>query len=168
MRARSGSSRVAARTRVFAFGVVAAGGLLGFGSSASGEAAYCADLRRVTELAATRKKLAVIAGEPREGSYLATTLPLAGWRDCSLYGSRTYTCDSQVFATSDEAGRALAALVEDVKSCLGEAWIEDKSRSSPVYVVVQNAQDAASITLSTDVTDGNAHVVRLILFLRGR
>ncbi len=55
-----------------------------------------------------------------------------------------------------------------MRSCLGDGWIEDKSRSSSVYVVLQNAQIAASMTLSTDVTDRKEHVVRLILFLRGR
>ena len=58
--------------------------------------------------------------------------------------------------------------MSDIKGCLGESWIEDKSRSSSVYVVLQSAQIAVSMTLSTDATDPKEHVVHLILFLRGR
>ena len=104
----------------------------------------------------------------REGAFRDTTVPLTDWRDCSLYGSRTYTCDSQAFATLDEAEKALASVVDEMRNCLGEGWIEDKSRSSPVYVVLQSAQIAVSMTLSTDATDPKEHVVHLILFLRGR
>jgi len=168
MRGTAGPASAPTRSLVFALSVGAAVGLVGPGISASGEAAYCADLQRLIELAPTKNKFGFIAGPPREGNFLATTLPLAGWRDCSLYGSRTYTCDSPTFGTSNEAERALAAFVADVKRCLGDGWIEDGSRSSSAYVVVQNAQDAASITLSTDATDGNGHVVRFILLLRGR
>ena len=92
----------------------------------------------------------------------------AGWRDCSLYGARTYTCDSQAFAASGQAETALAALVAEVKECLGEDWSKDDSRSSPVYVVVRNERDAVSMTLSTDQADDGGHVVRLTLFVRGR
>jgi len=137
------------------------------GGTALADAAWCPDLARVTDLAATNK-LGYIAGLARAGSFSDTTLPLPGWRDCSLYGSRTYTCDSQAFRTAGEAERALAALVAEVKDCLGAAWSKDESRSSPVYVVVRNERDAVSITLSTDQADDAAHVVRLTLFLRGR
>src|SRR5262245_38463764 len=57
-------------------------------------ARYCAELRQVTALAAGKDRFAPIAGKPREGNYLDTTLSLPGWKDCSLYGPRTYTCDS--------------------------------------------------------------------------
>src|SRR3977135_3796185 len=56
-------------------------------------AAYCDDLLRGTDLAATSGKLTFIAGKARDGSFLDTTLPLAGWSDCSLYGPRTYICE---------------------------------------------------------------------------
>lgn len=130
--------------------------------------AYCPELKRVVALAATTDKFASIAGRPREGNFRDTSLQLTNWRDCSLYGSRSYTCDSQPLQTSDEAEKALATIVGDIGSCLGAGWIEDKSRSSSVYVVLQNAESATSITLSTDLTDKQEHVVRLILFLRGR
>jgi hypothetical protein len=141
--------------------------LCGLGGPASAAPAWCPDLQRVTDVAATNR-LAAIAGPPREGSFRDTTMPLPGWRDCSLYGARTYTCDSPAFKTSEEAEKALAALVAEVENCLGEGWSKDESRSSPVYVVVRNERDAVSMTLSTDLADDAAHIVRLTLFLRGR
>ncbi len=138
------------------------------GGPAVADVPYCADLKRLIDLAGTKQKFGCVAGRPREGNFRDTTMPLAGWRDCSLYGSRTYTCDSEVFATAGEANKALAAIVNGVKDCLGEEWAKDESRSSAVYVVVRNEHDAVSMTLSTDVTGEGGHVVRLTLFLRGR
>jgi hypothetical protein len=139
----------------------------GMGGAAFADAAWCPDLERVVDLAAT-DKLAFIAGAAREGSFRDATIPLPGWRNCALYGTRTYTCDSQAFAASGQAETALAALVADVKACLGADWSTDDIRSSPVYVVVRNEHDAVSMTLSTDQADDGGHVVRLTLFVRGR
>jgi hypothetical protein len=166
MRCRAGTA-IAAMCAV-ALALVAADGLLGIGSVALADAAYCLDLKRVTDLAATKDKFSSIAGQPRDGNFRDTSLPLTGWRDCSLYGPRSYTCDSRPLQTSEEAEKALATIMGDIGGCLGPGWIEDKSRSSSVYVVLQNAQSVASITLSTDLTEKQEHVVRLILFLRGR
>jgi len=141
--------------------------LCGIGGAALADTAWCPDLQRVRDVAATNR-LAVIAGPPREGSFRDTTLPLAGWRDCSLYGARTYTCDSRGHGSAEDAERALAALVAEVKDCLGPDWSRDDGRSSPVYVVVRSEHDPVSMTLSTDRADDGAHVVRLTLFLRGR
>jgi hypothetical protein len=153
------------RAAVLALG--AALGLCGMRGSALAEADYCADLKRLIDLAAT-DKLAYISGQPREGSFRDTTLPLAGWRDCSLYGARTYTCDLQGFKTNEQAEEALAALVAEFKGCLGDGWSKDESRSSPVYVVLGSEHEAVSMTLSADQTDDGGHVVRLTLFVRGR
>ena len=142
-------------------------GLSALGGSAFAEAAYCPDLLRLTDLAGTKNKLAYIAGPPREGNFSDTTMPLAGWHDCSLYGSRTYPCDSPAFATAEEAEKALAATVAEVTDCLGDDWSKDESRSSPVYVVVRNGRGPVSITLSTDTAASGRHLVRLSLFLRG-
>jgi hypothetical protein len=139
----------------------------GRGGAAFADAAWCSDLARVADLAATNK-LAFIAGAPRGGSFRDATVPLPGWRNCALYGARTFTCDSQAFETSGQAEAALAALVADVKACLGADWSRDDSRSSPVYAVVRNEHDAVSMTLSTDRADDGEHVVRLTLFVRGR
>jgi len=141
--------------------------LCSIGGAALAETAWCPDLKRVTDVAATNR-LAAIAGLPREGSFRATTMPLAGWRDCSLYGARIYTCDSTGFTTAGDAERALAALVAEVTDCLGEGWSRDVGRSSPVYVVVRSGHDAVSMTLSTDQADDGRHIVRLTLFMRGR
>ena len=62
---------------------------------------YCFDLSRVVDLAMTKEKFASIAGRPRQGSYVGTSLVLAGWKDCSLYGAATYTCDSPQMDTAD-------------------------------------------------------------------
>ena len=128
--------------------------------------AYCSELKRIAALAVTKEKFASITGKPRDGNFLNTTLALAGWQDCSLYGPATYTCDSQALATAEDAETAQASTVHDIKACLGAAWGEASERSSPRYVVLHHAGRQLSITLSTDQTDKNEHVVRLILFVR--
>src|SRR5262249_17764968 len=111
---------------------------------------------------------ASIIGQPREGNYFETTLPLPGWADCSFYGRRTYVCDSQPVATADDAARRFAKTLDDIKSCLRDDWAEDPGSASPGYAVIRDNRQVASITINTDRTDKNEHVVRLILFLRGR
>jgi hypothetical protein len=128
--------------------------------------AYCSELKQITALAMTKEKFAAITGKPRDGNFRDTTLELTGWRDCSLYGPATYTCDSQALATAEGAETAQARTMHDIKACLGEAWSEAGDRSSPRYVVLHHAGRPLSITLSTDQTDKNEHVVRLILFVR--
>jgi hypothetical protein len=128
--------------------------------------AYCSELKQITALAVTKEKFASITGKPRNGNFRDTTLELTGWRDCSLYGPATYTCDSQPLATAENAETAQASTVHDIQACLGEAWSEAGDRSSPRYVVLHHAGRPLSITLSTDQTDKNEHVVRLILFVR--
>jgi 2-C-methyl-D-erythritol 4-phosphate cytidylyltransferase len=93
-------------------------------------------------------------------------LVLAGWKDCSLYGAATYTCDSPEMDTAEEAEKARATILDQVKSCLGAGWIEAAERSSPSYVVLHDAARPVAITLSTDQTDNKKHVVRLIVFVR--
>ena len=113
-------------------------------------AAYCANLLRVTDIAGTSGKFTFIAGKEREGDFRETTMSLAGWRECLVYGPRTYTCEFGRFATAAEAEQALAITARDVTACLGQQWAVDTSRSSSDYVLVQSARDAASMTLSTD------------------
>jgi hypothetical protein len=72
----------------------------------------CPALTRVTALVNTKERFASIIGQPREGNFRETTLPLPGWGDCSFYGTRTYTCDSRPFATAGEAERAFATTLE--------------------------------------------------------
>ena len=128
--------------------------------------AYCSELKQITALAVTKEKFASITGKPRNGNFRDTTLELTGWRDCSLYGPATYTCNSQPLATAENAETVQASAMHDIKACLGEAWSEAGDRSSPRYVVLHHAGRPLSITLSTDQTDKNEHVVRLILFVR--
>jgi len=127
---------------------------------------YCFDLSRVVDLAVTKERFASIAGRPRPGDFRDTKLVLAGWKDCSLYGAATYTCDSTEMDTAEQAEEARRDLLEDVKSCLGAGWAEAADRSSPSYVVLQNAARPVSITLSTDRTESKRHVVRLTVFVR--
>jgi hypothetical protein len=140
----------------------------GLSGAAFAETAWCPDLARVIDLTVTKEKFAYIAGAPREGDFRDTTMPLAGWRDCSLYGTRTYLCESQRLKTAEDAEKALAALVAEVEDCLGGGWSKDESRSSPVYAVLHSAQDPAAMTLGTDTAGDGEHVVRLTLFVRGR
>src|SRR5262245_55864297 len=127
---------------------------------------YCFDLSRITDLAVTKERFASIAGRPRQGDFRDTSLMLPNWKDCSLYGATTYTCDSSEMETAEEAERARAAILDQVKACLGAGWAEAAERSSPSYVVLHDAARPVSITLSTDQTDGKKHVVRLIVFVR--
>ena len=127
---------------------------------------YCFDLSRVVDLAMTKERFASIAGRPRQGSFQDTRLVLKDWKDCSLYGATTYTCDSSEMDTAEEAEKARAATLQQVKACLGAGWDEAAERSSPSYVVLHNAARPVSITLSTDQTGGKKYVVRLIVFVR--
>ena len=131
------------------------------------EAPYCFDLKRVVVLAMSGERFAAIAGTPRAGNFAETTLSLPGWTGCALYGSSTYTCDSPAVGTTDEAERAQAVLLREVKACLGEGWDEAADRSSARYAVLRSALRPVSITLSTDETDARTHVVHLIVFVRG-
>jgi hypothetical protein len=127
---------------------------------------YCFDLSRVVDLAMTKERFASIAGRPRQGSFQDTRLVLKDWKDCSLYGAATYTCDSSAMDTAEEAEKARATTLQQVKACLGAGWDEAAERSSPSYVVLHNAARPVSITLSTDQTNGKKYVVRLIVFVR--
>lgn len=127
---------------------------------------YCPDLQRVVALAMSKERFASIAGKPRQGNFVDTSLALTGWNDCSLYGTTTYTCDSPAHGTADEAEYAQARLLDELKACLGSGWTEAKERSSPNYVVLHSALRPVSITLSTDQTENKEHIVHLILFIR--
>lgn len=128
---------------------------------------YCQDLKKIAALAMTKERFASIVGKPRDGNFLDTSLPLRGWQDCSLYGPRTYACDSQALGTAELAEQAQATILHDIKACLGKMWTEAEDRSSTNYVVLHHAESPISITLSTDETDKKQHVVRLIVFVRG-
>ena len=127
---------------------------------------YCSDLQRVTALAMTRERFASIAGKPREGNFLETSLALTDWNNCALYGAATYTCDSPALGSALDAQQAQAKLVRQSKACLGEGWAEATERSSPNYVVLHNALRPVSITLSMDQTDDSRHIVHLNVFVR--
>jgi len=127
---------------------------------------YCAGLKLITTLAFSKERFASITGKPREGSFMDATLMLDGWKDCSLYGATTYTCDSLALDTAEAAERAQAEMLRGMKSCLGASWSQASDRSSPSYAVLHHAARPVSITLSTDQTDDRKNVVRLILFVR--
>jgi hypothetical protein len=127
---------------------------------------YCSDLKQVVDLALSKERFAAISGQPRQGNFLDTKLALPNWKDCSLYGLATYTCDSSDMETAEEAERAQSTILDQIKSCLGEGWAEPTDRSSPTYVVLHHALRPVSITLSTDQTPDKKHIVHLILFVR--
>jgi hypothetical protein len=128
--------------------------------------AYCPDLQRVVALALTGDRFAPITRQPRDGNFLDTSLPLTGWKNCSVYGRGTYTCDSNEFKTSEEAEQAQASLLEQIRTCLGETWTEATERSSSGYRVLHTPAAPVSITLSRDETDRSGHIVRIIVFVR--
>ena len=116
----------------------------------------------------TKGRFSDIAGKPQQGDFHDTSLPLAGWRNCSLYGTSTYTCDSVEVDTAEQAEAAQAAILQQVKACLGQGWSEADGRSSPSHVVLHSALRPVSITLSMDATDNKTQVVHLIVFIRRR
>jgi hypothetical protein len=91
---------------------------------------------------------------------------LPDWKDCSLYGAATYTCDSAEMESAEAAAMARSATLRQVKSCLGAGWSEAAERSNPSYVVLRNAARPVSITVSTDQTESKKYVVRLTVFVR--
>jgi hypothetical protein len=129
-------------------------------------APYCLDLKRVAALALTNEKFTSIVGKARQGNFLDTTLPLTGWSDCSLYGAATYTCDSRGLTGPREVEEAQSATLREIAACLGDSWTKEDDRSSANYVVLHSRLAPLSITLSTDRTEKDEHVVRLILFVR--
>jgi hypothetical protein len=160
------TSRYQAKARLLALAMASLPALASAQDARSQAPSYCFDLNRVVDLAMTKERFASIAGRPRQGSFLNTSLVLADWKDCSLYGAATYTCDSSEMDTAEEAEKARAAILDQVKACLGAGWVEAAERSSPSYVVLHDAARPVAITLSTDQTDGKKHVVRLIVFVR--
>jgi hypothetical protein len=127
---------------------------------------YCFDLSRVVDLAVTKERFASIAGRPRQGDFRSTSLVLPNWKDCSLYGAATYTCDSAEMESAAEAEKARAATLGDVRACLGAGWAEAAERSSPSYVVLHNMAQPVAITLRTDQSDSKKYIVRLTVFVR--
>ena len=129
-------------------------------------APYCSELKRVADLAITNERFTHIAGKPRDGNFSDSNLALTGWNDCSVYGGRIYTCDSQPIETAQEAQQAQEKILHDIQACLGNSWAEAKDRSSLGFIVLHHAEQPVSMTLSRDETDKKKYVVRLILFGR--
>jgi len=127
---------------------------------------FCPILQRIAGLAAGQHRFQSITGKPREGEYSDATLSLPGWRGCSLYGLRTYTCDSSALPTAQKARDHQRQVLNEISACLGGDWAEDRNRSTSVYVILHQRSGRASITLSTDLIEHDQHVVRFILFLR--
>jgi hypothetical protein len=90
------TSRCQAKARLLALAMVSLPALASAQDARSQAPSYCFDLTRVVDLAMTKERFASIAGRPRQGSFLNTSLVLADWKDCSLYGAATYTCDSPI------------------------------------------------------------------------
>ena len=63
-------------------------------TAAQNAPAYCSELQQIVSLAMTKGRFSDIAGKPQQGDFHTTDLALPGWKDCSLYGASTYTCDS--------------------------------------------------------------------------
>ena len=129
-------------------------------------APYCSDLKRVAGLATTKERFASISVKPRNGNFADSSLTLTDWNDCSVYGARIYTCDSQPTGTAQEAQQAQEKIFHDIQACLGNSWAEAKDRSSLGFIVLHHADRPVSMTLSIDQTDQKQYVVRLILFGR--
>jgi hypothetical protein len=60
--------------------------------------------------------------------------------------------------TADQAEARQAAILREIKACLGQGWSEADGRSSPSHVVLHSALRPVSITLSMDATDNKTRV----------
>ena len=128
---------------------------------------FCADLTHVVRLAGTAERFAAITGKLREGSFHETLRPLSGWKDCTIYGERTYSCDSEDIRTADAARQKVEDVARQVTGCFGQGWwMKDTLRSSPLYVVLHHPIGLATLTISTDEDRAGIHVLRLTMFLR--
>src|SRR4051812_36455623 len=132
------------------------------------DVAYCPDLKQLTVLAMSGNQFAAIAGKRREGSFRDTTLLLAGWEDCALYGATTYTCDSHALKTSEEAEDQLTRTTDQILRCLAGAWVEIKDRSSPDYAVLHPAGGPPSIPRNSEKNKKKKYLVLSTFFLRRR
>jgi hypothetical protein len=131
----------------------------------NGVPAYCDDLKQIHNHAMSRQRLAPIMGAPKEGNFRETTLPLAGWNDCSMYGQATYTCDSVELMSEAAALAEQARIAAGILACFADTWVPVPDQSSPGYLVLHPKLGPTSVTLSLDETE-KGHVVRLTLFVR--
>ncbi|MBX9842054.1 MAG: hypothetical protein K2Z80_09645 [Xanthobacteraceae bacterium] len=128
---------------------------------------FCSDLTHVVRLAAGADKFASITGKVREGSFYETSRPLTGWKDCTIYGERTYSCNSHDIRTANAAREKVTAVVRQVKACFGQGWwSQDELRTSPLYVVLHHPVGLATMTVSTDEDRKGVYVLRMTMFLR--
>jgi hypothetical protein len=137
-------------------------------SARSDEISYCPELKEIASLALVTGRFTTIIGAPREGNFLDSKIALPGWGDCAFYGKRTYTCDSRVFKTAEEAVLAHGRVFDEVKACLRDGWSEVPDQASRGYAVLHDARSIVAITINIDVAGSGGHVVRLTMFLRGR
>src|SRR5215475_13268999 len=127
---------------------------------------YCQELKALNNYAMSQRRFAPIIGAPKEGNYRATSLTLTGWINCAFYGTTTYTCDSEELKSHEEAARAQQRIAQEILDCFGGTWAEAPEQMGPDFVVLHPKLGPASITLNLDETEGDRHLVRLILFLR--
>jgi len=139
---------------------------LGVNAAAQEGVPYCAELERIAGLASTTEKFSAIAGRPRDGDFSDTTLPLSGWVDCSVYGPRTYSCDSVSFGSTAAAEQAIEHAAQQIAACTGGVWRRRPQQSSPSYQILTHAKAPVSMTLSTAESGADSFVVRLIVFTR--
>ncbi|HEX9464643.1 MAG TPA: hypothetical protein VGB82_18745 [Alphaproteobacteria bacterium] len=139
---------------------------LGVTAAAQEAAPYCAELDRIAGLANTTEKFSAIAGPPRDGDFSDTTLPLGGWVDCSVYGPRTYSCDSVSYGSTAAAEKAIEEAAQQIATCPGGAWRRRPQQSSPSYQILTHAKAPISMTLSTAESGDTSFVIRLIVFTR--
>jgi len=127
---------------------------------------YCAELKELNNYAMSSQRFAPIVGQPRNGNYRETKLPLTGWNSCAFHGTNTYTCDSSEFMTREEAAKAQQRIAKEILNCFGGTWAEASEQMGPDFVVLHPKLGPASITLNLGETDANKHIISLIMFVR--
>jgi hypothetical protein len=121
---------------------------------------YCGELKELNNYAMSQRRFAPIIGVPKEGNYRATSLPLTGWTNCAFYGTTSYTCDSAVLKSHQEAARAQQRIAQEILDCFAGTWAEAPEQMGPDFVVLHPKLGPASITLNLDETEGGQHLVR--------
>src|SRR6266850_3554816 len=114
---------------------------------------YCPELKELNNYVMSQRRFAPIIGQPKEGNYRATSLPLTGWLNCAFYGTTTYTCDSTALKSHGEAAKAQLRIAQEILECFAGTWAEAPEQMGPDFVVLHPKLGPDSITLNLGETD---------------
>jgi hypothetical protein len=124
---------------------------------------YCSDLQRVTSLAMTRER-AAIAGKPREGNFLETSLALTGWNNCALTAPRPIPAiPPRSTARKTRSARRRTSCGKSRPASVKDGPKRPSARRPTMWSCTTRS---ARFPSRTDQTDDSRHVVHLNVFVR--